>query len=264
MPAHKPHWRLPPGVTRGLWEYAHSDHIAEDYDNYFSFNKLFTFDEQIAAKYFELSDSASAPIVADLGCGTGRALVPLVRRGFRGLAVDLSERMLNVVREKADSQSLDIECVRANLVDLEGIRDDSIDYAICLFSTLGMIRGRDNRQAALRNIRRILKPDGVFVLHVHNYWYNLYDPGGPWWFLKNFVQSKFDRDVDQGDKFFNYRGVHNMFLHVFSPSELRRSLRRAGFRIQEFVGLDPARLRELKNPWFFSRFRANGWIVVCT
>jgi SAM-dependent methyltransferase len=126
-----------------------------------------------------------------------------------------------------------------------------------------MIRGRENRLAALRNIRRILKPDGIFVLHVHNYWYNLYDPGGPWWFLKNSLQATLDRDVERGDKFFNYRGVHNMFLHVFSPGELRQALRKAGFQIRELVGLDPARVRELKNPWLFGRFRANGWIVVC-
>lgn len=264
MPDHKPLWRLPRGVTRGLWEYAHSDHIAEDYDEYFSFNKLFTFDEQVAAKYFQLAASQPPPVVADLGCGTGRALLPLVRRGFRGLAVDLSEKMLRVVREKAEAQSLDVDCVQANLVELEGIRDHSIDYAICLFSTFGMIRGRENRLTALQGIRRILKSDGIFVLHVHNYWYNLYDPGGPWWFLKNFLQAMFDRDVERGDKFFNYRGVHNMFLHVFSPGELKRSLRQAGFGIREFVGLDPGRLRELKHPWFFRRFRANGWIVVCS
>lgn len=263
MPEHKPLWRLPRGVTRGLWEYAHSDYIATDYDDYFSFNKLFTFDEQIAAKYIQLTDSKPRPIVADLGCGTGRALFPLVRRGFRGLAVDLSERMLQVVREKAEAQSLDVDCVRANLVELEGIRDASIDYAICLFSTLGMIRGRDNRLTALQSIRRILKPGGIFVLHVHNYWYNLYDPGGPWWLLSNFSQALFDRDVERGDKFFNYRGVHNMFLHVFSPGELKRSLRKAGFRIQEFIGLDPGRLRELNSSWLFGRFRANGWIAVC-
>ena len=62
-------------------------------------------------------------LVADLGCGTGRALVPLVRTGHRGLAVDLSEHMLRVVQEKADDEGLPIDCVRANLVELDAIAD---------------------------------------------------------------------------------------------------------------------------------------------
>ena len=54
-----------------------------------------------------------------------------------------------------------------------------------------------------------------------------------------------------------------MFLHVFAPGELKRILRRAGFKIAEFIGLDPARLRQLRYPRLLGRFRANGWIVVC-
>lgn len=259
-----PEWQLPPGVTRGMWEYAHNDMVADDYDEYFAFNKLFDFDEQVIARHFHNDVEGEAKLVADLGCGTGRALVPLARRGFRGLAVDLSERMLEIVRTKADEEDLDIECVQANLVELDAeIDDESVDYAICLFSTLGMIRKSENRQKALQHVHRILRPSGKFVLHVHNYWYNLYDPGGPWWLLKNLCQSMFSRDIERGDKFFSYRGVANMFLHVFTRWELTSALKRAGFKICEIVPIDVSRMKSLRCPWLLGRLRANGWIVVC-
>ncbi|HTN78022.1 MAG TPA: class I SAM-dependent methyltransferase, partial [Pirellulaceae bacterium] len=206
----RPHWQLPPGVTRGMWEYAHNDQIATDYDAYFSGTKLFDLDGAILQRHF-----VEPGLVADLGCGTARALVPLVKRGFRGLAIDLSEPMLSVVRDKAAKEQLDITCLLANLVELDGVADHAVDYCISLFSTLGMIRGRENRHKALVHTRRILKPGGKFVLHVHNYWYNLYDPGGPWWVVGNFCRATFRRDIEPGDKFFFYRGVNNMFLHVF-------------------------------------------------
>jgi SAM-dependent methyltransferase len=254
----RPQWQLPTGVSRGTWEYAHTDGIADDYDAYFAHTGLFELDGEVIRRHF-----ATPGLVADLGCGTARALVPLARRGFRGLAIDLSEPMLRVVRRKADAEGLDITCLQANLVELDGVADDSVDYCLSLFSTLGMIRGRENRQKSLRHARRILRPGGKFVLHVHNYWYNLYDPGGPWWVFKTYFKSLVSRGFERGDKYFFYRGVNNMFLHVFTYGELARDLREAGFTICETIHLDPVRRGTLRHAWLMGNWRANGWIVVC-
>ena len=241
-----------------MWDYATADHIARDYDEYFAFNRLFDFDEEILRRHFDRPG-----LVADLGCGTGRALVPLVRAGHRGLAVDLSREMLAVVGQKAADEALPIFRVQANLVELGCLADGCVDYAICLFSTLGMIRGGGNRRRAIEHVRRILKPGGVFVLHVHNFWYNLFDPGGPWWVIKSVATAPLRRDFDVGDKFFDYRGIPQMYLHVFRRREVLRLLTGAGFRIRELIPLDYRRTARLGRPWFFGNLRANGWIVVC-
>jgi SAM-dependent methyltransferase len=254
----RPTWQLPPGVSRGLWDYVHTPHIADDYDEYFAFNTLFETDGAVLRRHFD-----PPGLVADLGCGTGRALVPLVKSGHRGLAIDLSEHMLRVVQAKADDEGLSIECVRANLVELDAIADQSVDYAMCLFSTLGMIRGRANRRRALTHVRRILKPGGRFVLHVHNYWFNLRDPEGPWWVLTNLVRAGVRRDVEIGDRWYPYRGLPSMFLHVFRWRELAADLHAAGFRIVERIALDAPRRSPLRRPWLLGPLRTNGWIVTC-
>jgi len=254
----RPTWQLPPGVSRGLWDYVHAPHIAGDYDEYFAFNSLFDTDEAVLRRQFQ-----PPGLVADLGCGTGRALVPLARAGHRGLAVDLSEHMLQIVREKAAEEGLPIDCVRANLVELDAVADHSVDYAMCLFSTLGMIRGRDNRRRALGHARRILKPGGRFVLHVHNYWFNLRDPDGPGWVIANLFSALFRREIEIGDRWFPYRGLPSMFLHVFRWRELAADLRAAGFRIVERIALDAPRRQALKRPWLFGALRTNGWIITC-
>jgi SAM-dependent methyltransferase len=254
----RPTWLLPPGVSRGLWDYVHAPHIADDYDDYFAFNTLFETDEAALSRQFDRPG-----LVADLGCGTGRALIPLVRKGHRGLAIDLSEHMLRVVQEKADGEGLAIECVRANLVELDAIADNAVDYAMCLFSTLGMIRGRTNRRKVLTHARRILKPGGRFVLHVHNYWFNLRDPDGPGWVMGNLLTAPFTSDVEIGDRWYPYRGLPSMFLHVFRWQELKTDLHAAGFRIRECIALDAARRHALTRPWLFAALRTNGWIVTC-
>ena len=255
---HRPSWQLPPGVTRGLWDYANAQHIARDYDEYFADNRLFDFDEEILNRHF-----TRPGLVVDFGCGSGRALLPLVRAGHRGLAVDLSIEMLALVGEKAAEESLAIDRVVANLVELGCLADGIADYAICLFSTLGMIRGGGNRGRAVEHIRRILKPGGLFVLHVHNFWYNLFDPGGPWWVIKSVARAPLHRDFEVGDKFFDYRGIPKMYLHVFRRGELLTMLKRAGFRVRELIPLDYRRTAPLRCPWFLGGVRANGWIVVC-
>ncbi len=256
--ADRPTWQLPPGVPRGLWDYVHAPHIADDYDDYFAFNSLFDTDGALLNRQFDRPG-----LVADLGCGTGRALVPLVRKGHRGLAIDLSEHMLRIVQKKADDEGLTIDCVRANLVDLNAIADHAVDYAMCLFSTLGMIRGRENRRQVLSHARRILKPGGRFVLHVHNYWFNLRDPEGPGWVLGNLLTAPFRSEVEIGDRWYPYRGLPSMFLHVFRWRELAADLTAAGFRIRERIALDAARRQALSRPWCMGALRTNGWIVTC-
>lgn len=255
----RPTWQLPDGVTRGMMDYAESEFVAGEYDADLALHPLFEFDERILEPLFQ-----PPGVVADLGCGTGRALLPLVRRGLTGLAIDLSQPMLDVVREKADLEGLPVQCLRANLVELDCLADGGLDYAMCLFSTLGMIRGCENRRRVLGHVRRALKPGGLFVLHVHNYWYNLYDPGGPWWLLSNWWQSWFDREVEQGDKYFGYRGVPNVFLHVFTAGELAADLVAAGLAVRTWHALDATLGGELRWPWLLGSLRASGWIVICT
>lgn len=253
-----PEWKLARGVPRGVWQYTQADHIAQQYDAYFAENRLFEFDQQVLARRFRRPG-----LVVDLGCGTGRALTALAQRGFRGLAVDLSLPMLRIVVRKARRQRLPIQGVRANLVELDCIRSQSADYAICLFSTLGMIRGRENRERLLAHARRILKSGGLLVVHVHNLWYNLFDPAGRGWLARHLPAALFGHRVEFGDKYFSYRAIPQMFLHTFTRTELVGALVRAGFRIKELIPLDADRQRPLGRRWFFGRLRANGWIAVC-
>jgi len=255
------HWQLPTGVSPGTQEYFESDEIASDYDSYFEYTSLFSFDESIVIN--ELGKGDDKSIVADFGCGTGRALVATGKQGHRGLAIDMSTKMLQIVQRKAIENNLHIDCVKANLVDLDGFRDSSIDHGVCLFSTLGMIQGNSNRQSAMTHFRRMLKPGGKLILHVHNYWYNLYDPGGPKWMARNAWQSLRSKEIERGDRTYPYRGVYNMFLHVFTRGEIRRLLRRAGFASLRFIPLSPVRMTALSHAWFLSNFRCNGWVVIC-
>lgn len=254
----KPSWQLPTGVTRGSLDYIESASIADGYDEDLAFGSEFQFDEQVVSDFIP-----ETGLVADLGCGTARALIPLVRRGNRGLAVDLSEEMLRIVAEKAQQEGLDIECQQANLVELEAIPDQSVDHAICMFSTLGMIKGAAYRKQFLDHVYRILKPGGKFVVHVHNFWFNFFEPDGAIWIASHLVRARFTRGMERGDKYYRYRGIPNFFLHVFSRGEFADALKSSNFQMTRLVPLRMDRQAELSHPWFFGTWRASGWIALC-
>ncbi|MCA9178921.1 MAG: methyltransferase domain-containing protein [Planctomycetales bacterium] len=255
-----PQWKLPSGCTPGTRDYSQSAEIAEQYDEYFRDHALLSFDEGFVCEQLEAAGSPGQ-LVADLGCGTGRALVALAERGFHGLGIDLSAHMLKQLERKARDRDLPIETRLANWVELDGLPDQVADHCVSLFSTLGMIHGAAHREAALRHTRRILKPGGLLILHVHNFWFNLYDAGGPWWVLQSLWRGWTRRNWERGDKYYSYRGVANMFLHVFTPGELRRLLRRAGFSTIQLHPIHPRMDRLLSRKWLAPSLRAIGWMV---
>lgn len=257
-PHHRSEWQFPAGTSRGLWDYVEADHIADDYDEYFAYNQLFKYDLEVLEQHFTRPGR-----LVDLGCGTGRLLVPFAERGFSTLAVDLSLPMLRVVGNKARAGNLPIDRVLANLVELGCLADHSADYCILMFSTLGMIAGNDNRRRVLAHVRRILKPGGLFAIHVHNRLFNLFDPQGRWWLAGSYLGRGRRQGLEVGDKIFDYRGIPNMRLHLFTRRELLKELRLAGFRIRELISLNTERQRPLAMPWLFGSIRANGWIAIC-
>lgn len=256
-PARVPDWQLPAGVDRALWEYLQSETIAEDYDEYFAQTRVLTLDRDF------LRESFSKPgRLIDLGCGTGRLALDFAARGFDVVAVDLSKHMLEVTRRKRDQLGLSLEVLEGNICDLSSIESSSFDYAISMFSTLGMVVGIESRRRAMAEIHRLLKPEGLFGLHVHNRWFNLFDPQGRRWLWSDLARQAMGIS-GAGDKVQSrYRGIPNLRLHLFTAGELRRELHRAGFRVVRWLPLAPDRTGGIEFPRLMPHFRANGWLVV--
>ncbi len=255
-----PSWRLPNGVDAPLWEYQHTPRLAAEEDAYFAGHPLFDADALAVDDRFKTPGR-----LVDLGCGAGRHSLRFAARGFAVVAVDLSRPMLEVVTRKADEAGVGDRLlpVQANLCDLGCLPSATFDVALSMFSTLGMIRGRDARRLALAETARVLKPGGRLALHAHNVWLNLRDPQGRRWLLGQTIRLFGGRD-EFGDRRMTYRGIPGMEVHLYRWGELRGDLARAGFTVDEAVPLDETTAAPIPDPKRFPSLRAGGWLVFAT
>jgi len=243
-------------ITAATWDYITSRHIADDYDRYFQYNELFSYDTQVLDRWLPEPGR-----LIDLGCGTGRHVAHFAARGFDVTGVDLSDHMLATTRRKLAARQCGATLVQGDLTRIEDLGLGRFRTALCMFSTLGMIYGAGSRMAFLRAVRGLLEPDGLLAFHVHNRWHSLWYPEGRQ-YLRRALRAcvarqpeAFQKDVD------GYRGIHRMSLYVFSAREIRRVVTQAGFRVQEMVYLNQVRNGALRG--LARGLRANGFLIAC-
>lgn len=95
--------------------------------------------------------------VLDAACGPGLYAAELVRRGAQVTGFDASPRMVELCRERVSEGEFRVH----NLADpLNWLPDGSFDLALCALA----IEYVDDREAALTELRRVLKPGGALVL----------------------------------------------------------------------------------------------------
>ena len=263
---HRPTWQLPPGVSRGTWDYLTTSSIATEYDSFHGDHPLMRLDQQwIAQRLEQNGESSGKPcVLLDLGCGTGRALLPWNDRGWRTIGVDLSLDMLGQAQAKSVGSSNPSGFVHANLAQLGCLSENFADAAVCLYSSIGMIRGRQNRRSMLAATYHALKPKGLFFVHVHNRGSWLRDPNGLGTTLQSYYRSCIDKECEFGDRIYVYRGLPSMFLHIFSRSELKRALKQAGFSIESIYVLNRTSSGPLRWRWWLPHLRAGGFMVTAS
>ncbi len=238
-----------------MWDYFHDPAIARSYDQSLIDTPLLSLDQA-----FVLEHCTPGSIV-DLGSGTGRLAITLAQHGYRPVAVDLSPEMLKVLGEKAAGLKLAIPAVCANLVELGVFADQSFEHAACLFSTVGLIVGSDARRRFIAHVYRIMRPGGIFVLHVHNRWFNMWTSHGRRLLMRELLASCLRRGASGDYEMPAHDGIGRLTMHLFTRREIVGLLRSVGFAIGEVRPLGLRADGQLPWPWWFGRLRSYGYLI---
>ncbi len=117
-----------------------------------------------AAFYRTLAHEAGGPVL-ELGCGTGRVLLPIAQDGISCVGVDAHDAMLDILRAKEPPANLRLVCAPMQGFDLGEERFALVYSAFRAFQHCYTV---DEQLACLAAVRRHLAPGGRFVFDVFN------------------------------------------------------------------------------------------------
>ncbi len=121
------------------------------------------------AFFVEAGREAAGPVL-EIGCGTGRVLIPSARAGVDIVGLDLSTKMLAVCQERLHSESVDVQS-KVRLVEAD-MRHFDLPRRFALvtipFRPFQHLVTVDDQISCLHAVRRHLADDGRLILDLFN------------------------------------------------------------------------------------------------
>lgn len=155
----------------------------------------------------------------DVGCGNGRHCEVLAETVETVVGLDISCRLLHQARERLTGSSVGPDLVQADAATLP-IRDDSVDVCLSI-ATIHHLRDRATRVESLREIGRVLAPEGRALVSAWSTAHDRFDADPD-------ADRGFDTTVDwtlpDGE-------TRPRYYHVYAPAEFADDLARANLAV---------------------------------
>ena len=172
-------------------------------------------------------------IVIDLGCGTGRNMIPNPNINYYG--VDFSEEQLKQAKKYIKNNNINAKLFKSKLNKLpEEFKNKMFNYGLFMAS-LHCIETKEERLSALKELHKILKPNSETLISV--------------W---NSEDKRFDSVNNSGDIYMSWREnniPYMRYYYLYKKEEITKLLNFAGFEILEIY-----------EPREKDRFSRKNWI----
>lgn len=209
--------------------YFDSEGVVEYYAQAAAELGLWVSEEKIFTRLFKPEDS-----LIELGCGAGRIAIGLYELGYRNLlATDYARGMVERARHltKILEYSIPFRVCDATALEFE---DDVFDGAIFGFNGLMQIPQAAQREQALREIFRVIRPGAWFVFTSHDRERSAHRD---FWATET-LRWEYGTEKPELDDFGDRsepmdHGIH--FMHVPTVAEMQAQLAQVGFHLEASV-----------------------------
>ena len=101
----------------------------------------------------------------DIGCGTGRFLLPLLKQGHQAVGIDSSDAMLDVFRRKAQAAGIEPD---VRHMSFDGYPDSGPFQGIVAFYVIFYFLKTDELRAFFKKAFSLLSPGGLLLFNYYN------------------------------------------------------------------------------------------------
>lgn len=232
-------------------------------DSYSKSKFLFKAEEVIFNKYETLIKNG---LVIDIGVGGGRTSYFLIPKTSHYIGIDYSQTMVEACKQKFNTTDYRVH----DAANLETIQNNSADFVLFSFNGIDCV-DFNHRTRILKEINRILKPNGIFTFSFHNsqcinklYTFSL--PKNPLNWYKEFKRIKQLKSLNGDFNKFNnlnyfsiYDGAENFETLVLytKPTFQIAELEKNGFMVENIYNTTAGKcleINELQNctiPWIY-------------
>ena len=98
----------------------------------------------------------------DVACGTGKSFIPMLNRGWKVTACDISPTMVELARRKVGAE------VELSVADMRELPDfGEFDLVWCIDDAVNYLLSGEELEQALKGMRRNLGPEGLLMFDVN-------------------------------------------------------------------------------------------------
>jgi ubiquinone/menaquinone biosynthesis C-methylase UbiE len=218
------------------------DRVARQYDSIYD-DPYWEFHDELTWRLVKPHVPRDATAAcADLGCGTGKWGLKLLKSGFATTFVDHAAAMVEQARQKAEAMGPKAKratFVVGDIVDLPTVPSESFSLTVAMGDPLSIC---SDPQRAANEMHRMTKPGGVVIATADNKLAALdhYVERGNLDALEEFVKSGRTRWLTPDER-------EQFELTTFTPATLRRLFERAGFEVVGVAGKSIVPVRQNKH-----------------
>ncbi len=117
-----------------------------------------------------LSDKLSGMKMLDIGVGGGRTTAYFANKVKEYVGIDFSEEMIENCKKRFLNKYTNARFLVKDVRNLSGFENGEFDIVLFSFNGLDNINN-EQRETAVKDIRRICKQDGYFIFSSHNIFY---------------------------------------------------------------------------------------------
>jgi 2-polyprenyl-3-methyl-5-hydroxy-6-metoxy-1,4-benzoquinol methylase len=209
--------------------------------------------------------------VLDLTCGTGSQVFYLHQQGYDVIGSDFNAKMLEVARNKALQQKLNIKFIQGDMREVQVEQLDSLskhlfDAVITIFNAIGHVTKSDFEKT-IQNVHANLKPNGLYIFDIFNLDYMLHENNITkltidWQTVTKNIKAREIQysTIDQDGTLASYTILHEQTddqqpqisqsfqtLQIYTAQQLKNMLEKNGFKVLAQTDVDGSEFKQFES-----------------